>query len=540
MLSKYKIGWVTPATDRTSVTGFSTSVVFNLNELVDIDFFTFDDHYCNQFDLLKNKKFFLNDTSEIELDKYDYIIYNFGNNWENHGKIINMSSKRPGIIILHDASMHHVVAYYTNEKLKDRSLYSNFIISEYGKCGADVVSDSEIYSSSPRYGPWDSSVGPNFGFLDFFTEGCSGIVAHSKYTLSKFLKINSPVHCSRLPGDEKGLWDLSEIFQWQERFLTRPEVTFGVIGFVNEQKNISKVIDYILLIKNSGITCKLLILGGDKSGYHQKIKEYARSKGLESLLEFNLNLDRLHFDKAKKAVDVYISFRYPNYEGCSAAAFESMQTGRPLITLSNGAFGELDKNSVYFIENIEELESHAKKISRLLLSDRKSMIDVGKLGRSYSLNYDAKNYAIDFHNFLSKVKKSSRSKNSISSYSMHQSDLYLHSPKYIYFSEDPAINAELSKCLEPYVSIVDNPHIIRMLVNLYRKNPLLYWDVLGLFKKIKAGIGSPILIDPSELDNELLDCIFSVVRELDSESLLKKLCSIIKINYDDYIGNNLK
>ena len=236
MLSNYKIGWVTPATHNTSVTGFSTSVVSNLNGLADIDFITFDDHYCDQFDVLKNKKLFFKNVSENELDKYDYIIYNFGNNWENHGKIINMSSYRPGVIILHDASMHHVVAYYTNEKLKDRSLYSNFLISEYGEYGADVVSDSEIYSSSPKYGPWDSDVGPDFGFLDFFTEGCHGIVAHSQYTLSKYVKLNSPAHSTRLPGDEKGIWDSSEITLWQKNFLATPEVTFCVIGYVNMTK----------------------------------------------------------------------------------------------------------------------------------------------------------------------------------------------------------------------------------------------------------------------------------------------------------------
>ena len=534
MPSNYKIGWVTPATHKTSITGFSTSVVPNLNGLADVDFITFDDHYCNLFDVLKNKKLFFKNISENELDKYDYIIYNFGNNWENHGRIINMSSYRPGVIILHDASMHHVAAYYTNEKLKDRSLYCNFLISEYGDYGADVVSDSEIYSSSPKYGPWDSDVGPDFGFLDFFTEGCHGIVTHSQYTLSKFLKLNSPAHSSRLPGDEKGLWDESETTLWQKKFLTTAEVRFCVIGYVNEQKNISKVLDYLLTIKNNGVACKLLILGGDMSGYHKKIKEYAISKGLEDSLEFGLNLNKSDFDQAKKLVDVYISFRFPNYEGCSAAAFEAMQTGRPLITLNSGAFGDLDKNSVFFIENIGELESHAKKMSILLLSDRQSMIDVGKLGRSYSLSFNAKKYATDFYDFLSKVKKSSRTKVSLSSYSTHQSDLYLHSPKYIFFSDNPALNAELSKCLEPYISIADSPHIIKMLVDLYKLDPAKYWDVLGLFKKIKADIGAPILIDTSDLDIEFLHCIFSLVQELNSESLLQRLCSIVKINYDDY------
>ena len=526
---------VTPATHNTSVTGFSTSVVSNLNGLADVDFITFDDHYCNQFDVLKNKKLFFKNLSEKELDKYDYIIYNFGNNWENHGKIINMSSSWPGVVILHDASMHHVVAYYTNEKLKDRSLYSNFLISEYGEYGADVVSDSEIFSSSPKYGPWDSNVGPDFGFLDFFTEGCHGIVTHSQYTLGKFSKLNSPVHSSRLPGDEKGLWDASETTLWQKIFLTKTEVTFCVIGYVNEQKNIAKVIDYIYEIKNNGVTCKLLILGGDRSGYHNKIKEYARSKGLEDSLELSLNLDKSDFNQAKKLVDVYVSFRYPNYEGCSAAAFEAMQTGRPLITLNRGAFGDLDKNSVFFIENIDELQSHAKKMSSLLLSDRQRLIDVGKLGRSYSLSFNAKNYATSFHDFLSKVQKTSRSKVALSSYSMHQSDLYLHSPKYIFFDENPNLNSELSKCLEPYISLADSPHIIKMLVDLYKKDPLKYWDVLGLFKKVKAEIGAPILIDSSDLDFDSLHCIFSLVQELDSESFIKRLCFIVKINYDEYV-----
>jgi hypothetical protein len=74
--------------------------------------------------------------------------------------------------------------------------------------------------------------------------------------------------------------------------------------------------------------------------------------------------------------------------------------------------------------------------------------------------------------------------------------------------------------------------MIKMLVDLYTKDAVKYWDVLGLFKKIKAEIGAPILIDPSDLDFDFLVCIFSLVQELDSESFIKKLCFIVKINYD--------
>jgi hypothetical protein len=132
-----------------------------------IDFVSFDDHYNDEFNNLPNPKLYAKKMAISAFDDYDLVVYNFGNNWENHGQIINLSSRHPGIIILHDASMHHVVAYYTMEKFKDKSLYANFMIGEYGQDGLSALIESQIQTTSPKFGPWDNDIGPDFGFLDF-------------------------------------------------------------------------------------------------------------------------------------------------------------------------------------------------------------------------------------------------------------------------------------------------------------------------------------------------------------------------------------
>lgn len=532
-MKKIKLAWVTPTTKKTSVSEFSCSVVKRLSSYATIDIVTFDDHFSEEFSDIPNKKINIKDLNLFNSLDYNYIIYNFGNNWENHGQIIRMSSRYPGVVIFHDASMHHVVAYYCFEKFKDPSLYGNIMIGEYGDLGASVLIDSEIQSNAPKYGPWDHNCGPDFGFLEFFSKGSLGYVVHSKYTLSKFNHIDVPVHLTRLPGDEKGLWDMSEIKEWQALFLKKNKINFCVMGFLNPQKNIDKAIDYIDYLTRAGLSCELLVLGGDNSNYYEIIKNYAKRKGLDGKVNFKINLNRKDFNIAKKEVDAYLSFRYPNYEGCSAAAFEAMQTGRPLITYRAGAFSDIDDDSVIFVEQSESLRNSAELLAKNFISNKEELITTGLSGRSYSLAVDSQKYANEFWLYIKSLPAVKDFKSYLPELALHESDFLLHSPKYIFFSDDPSLQLGLASVIKSFSNTFDNELVVNELKKIYTDDPLKYWNVIGLIKKIASVEFFSIDFKIFKDDLHLLFDVFKVLDLIKNDQMFEKFLSALNVPCKD-------
>lgn len=518
-----RIAWFTPTTKNTSISEFSASVLKPLLELGCVaDVYTFDDTFLGVFEDLKTLKIRLRNVADFDSSIYDYCIYNFGNNWENHGEIFKFAAVNPGIVIMHDAALHHVIAYYCLEIKKDRSLYTNLMIRYYGYEGARILNASMIDSPKPKFAPWDSAFGPDYSFIDFFAKNQIGCVFNSQYAANKITSTSMPLLTLRLPGDEKGDVDMEEVEAWRRKFKDASTVTLCSLGYINSAKNIELIFATLQALRKDGVDAKLLILGGSSDAkYLKTLENKVEAMNLTKFVEFHLNLSRRDFDSVKIKSDIFISLRYPNYEGCSAAAFESMQTGRPLVCLSSGPFEEIPSDAVVHAPDLNP-DLIANNI-KILLSKKSALFKIGQKGLDYSSSYKSLNYAKDLVGFL-KSDEVLRRKNhldfEISGFRSVEVDNYFFGPANIFLDESSQKSVSALLSINPFKSFFASDISRKYLSYICDQNPLLYWDIVGYIKSLISGRYKSVTIDLSKRRGFDLDIFLRVLSLAENKILL--------------------
>jgi glycosyltransferase involved in cell wall biosynthesis len=527
MQDNIKIAWVTPSTEKTSITEFSTSVLKRLLNYFDVDVFSFDRSWKKEFDNVNTRKITLSKIEDFDAKNYFHVIYNLGNNWENHGNIIELASENPGVIILHDASMHHVIAYYTNEILHDRSAYANLMVANYMTKAKEEILKSDIQAETPIYAPWDSNVGPDFGFLNFFSSNHYGIITHSKYTLSKLSNIEQyqSIHLTRLPGDEKGSWNENEISTWAAKFKVKKEILFCIMGYLNLAKNIEIAIETLALLNKDNFPCKLLILGADKNGYSEDLLKLAKSFSIEKKIEFQLNLSREEFNIQKTRVDIHLSIRYPNYEGCSAAAYEAMLTGRPLVSYTAGAYAEIPNDSIIYFDTLRPEE--IKQSIMDTCEDREKLIEIGANGRTYSQSMSSENYAYDLAEYLKSLKPKITQKNKLSGLRSHQIDRMFINPKHVFFDENPSNNIDILLAVDPLKALFSSSISKALLKELLKNDKDLFWDTIGFIKSYKYGRFEKFKPRTVYLNEKKFQLVITLLKNLNDKEIFESFKKLI-------------
>lgn len=523
-----RLAWFTPTSKKTSISGFSASILkYVQRDDCIVDVYTFDDEIIDEFTDVKALILpFSVVKDHFNKEIYDHLIYNFGNNWENHGELFKFAADNPGIVIVHDASLHHVVAYISNEIKKSKPLYTSLMTKYYGFEGARVVKGSGIETSNPRFGPWDSPLGPDFGFLDFFLRNQFGLVVHSKYTVDKLSKTKIPVPILniRLPGDEKGGSNLPETASWSKLLKSKDSITLCSLGYINAAKNNDKLIDCISILRGRGIDVKLLILGGGRDKkLIGELRKRVLSLNLESYIEFALDLDRPLFNRRKLDADVFVSLRFPNYEGCSAAAFEAMQTGRPLVCHSTGPFKEIPSKACLHVHSIDVHE--VSLAIEKLIANKSRMIALGMAGLRYSSSFNSADYADSFVSFV-KNKITNTSSKALSGMRLLEIDAGFYSPKNIFLDRDAEKSTSLLS-LWPFSKIIQREDQLVFYQFLLKRNPSLYWDVINHIKSVINGRYKNVTPQIYDLPNENIDLFARSLSILNNKIYLNYFLSIM-------------
>ncbi len=105
-----KVAWFTPLSTHSAVAEYSTHVALALAEHCQLDLWVGDDDSAPLDARYARSSFTTSPALLHRLAQYDLAVYNIGNYDAFHGAIYEASKWRPGIVILHDRSCHHLFA----------------------------------------------------------------------------------------------------------------------------------------------------------------------------------------------------------------------------------------------------------------------------------------------------------------------------------------------------------------------------------------------------------------------------------------------
>ncbi|HEV8601947.1 MAG TPA: glycosyltransferase family 4 protein [Gaiellaceae bacterium] len=261
----------------------------------------------------------------------DVALYHVGNNPDAHGWIVDALRRRPGIVVLHEFVLHHLVAGLTLGR-GDREGYLDAMQREAGVEGrllAHGVVDGllpPLWEARPHEFPLAAEI------LDL----ADGAIVHSRYVarLVRELGYRKPVWRIPFPAG-------ADPSPTPERPGDgRPLI--GCLGYLNRSKRVPQLVAAFARVRRRFPDATLLLAGAVACDLDldEELERAAlgRDEGGVVVLGY---VDERRFESLLAGCDVCVSLRSPTMGETSASAIRALALGRPLVVSDVGWFAEL-------------------------------------------------------------------------------------------------------------------------------------------------------------------------------------------------------
>jgi glycosyltransferase involved in cell wall biosynthesis len=308
----------------------------------------------------------------------DVALYHVGNDPEEHGWIVAAARRRPGIVVLHDFVLHHLVAGLTLAR-GNAGAYLDALEREQGLAArllGYAVIDNRIpplWETRPEAFPLTGDV------LRFAT----GLIVHSSYVEDR----------ARATGFGGAIWRIPHP-AWPAPAVEPAQVegspVFGCFGHLNESKRIPQLLSAFSRLRQSRPAARLLLVGRAS----RRLENFALPEGVTR--EHYVSEDRLWSLMA--ACEACISLREPTMGETSGSVIRALTLGKPLVVSDVGWFAELPLGVALKVAPDErEIEALHAALELLAGDDglRQTMGEAarGLAQREHALEHVAERYA---------------------------------------------------------------------------------------------------------------------------------------------------
>jgi glycosyltransferase involved in cell wall biosynthesis len=255
----------------------------------------------------------------------DVCLYHIGNNPDAHGWIVEALRKRPGVVVLHDFVLHHLVAGLTLGR-RDGPGYLGAMQREAGVAGrllAHGVLDGivpPLWEVRPEDFPLAGEV------LEHAAKPGGGLVVHSRYVAERALAAGYDGRFWRIPHPA-----------WPDPGVAAEHVAgdpvVGCFGNINASKRIPQLLEAFGALRTAHPEARLLLVGADLDA---RLSQQALD-GVERI-EY---VDEPRLWSLMGACDFCVSLRAPTMGETSGSAIRALVLGKPLVVSQTGWFAEL-------------------------------------------------------------------------------------------------------------------------------------------------------------------------------------------------------
>jgi glycosyltransferase involved in cell wall biosynthesis len=305
----------------------------------------------------------------------DLDLYAVGNS-PSHSFVYRAALARPGVVVLHEWSVHHLVLRETVER-GDLTAYLKDMRRAHGEAGSFVgrqVARALGGDMLPALFPLN----------DRLLEGSLGVVALTGFVCSRVARrlpgrplLHLPHHLS-LPFDP--LPSLLEA----RRALGLPEDALVVTspGLATARKGLEAALRALAPLRRRYPRLLFVVAGDQDPGL--PLPDWARAAGLEEALRLTGRLSLADFVRHLCAADVVLSLRFPTHGEISGALVRALGVGRPvLVTAGTPAAEEFPEGVVVPVDPGPSQEEELRALLDRLLSDPSLRERISGLARAF-------------------------------------------------------------------------------------------------------------------------------------------------------------
>lgn len=328
-----------------------------------------------------------------EEHRYDMVIYQMGNS-PYHRYIYPYLLDYPGVVVLHDYIIHHLVAGMTLGQ-GHGAAYVREMAYDGGRKGIAVAREVLAGRRPPPFF--------DFPLVRRVVDVSLGVIVHSRYVYD-LVRDPGPVHQRRialvpmgvpvliLPGKDEGPAaepGVSRGALRAELGLEKEVFLVASFGEASPHKRIDVALRAFARFHRQFPRSLFLVVGNVVPIFD--VYKVARSLGVEEAVKVTGYVDRETFHRYLHAADVCVQLRYPTAGETSATVLRAMAAGKPVIVSNVGAAQELPDEACIKVD-VDDTEEEFLFRSLVLLEER------GEL--RHQLGEKARQYVLEHHTLL--------------------------------------------------------------------------------------------------------------------------------------------
>jgi len=259
----------------------------------------------------------------------DVALYHVGNEPEVHGWIVDALRERPGVVVLHEYVLHHLIAGITIGRGDGRG-YLDAMERELGVAGR-LLGLGVLDNLLPLL--WETQP-ERFPLTGTVLDRAQGLIVHSRFVAKR----------ARAAGYAGRLWRIPHP-AWPRPAASANDVVgeplIGCFGHLNMNKRIPELLEAFASLRRSVPGARLLLVGssGERFDLERRLERLGLGPGD--------GVERLPYVPEERmwslmgACDVLVNLRFPTMGETSGSVVRALSLGKPLVVSDVGWFSEL-------------------------------------------------------------------------------------------------------------------------------------------------------------------------------------------------------
>jgi glycosyltransferase involved in cell wall biosynthesis len=263
----------------------------------------------------------------------DVALYHIGNEPDAHAWIADALHARPGVVVLHEYVLHHLVAGMTIGRGKGRA-YLDAMERDLGVAGR-LLGLGVLDNLLPLL--WETQP-ERFPLSGVVLDDARGVIVHSHYVGERARAAGYDGRLWRVPHP---VWPMHDVEPAQD---VAGDPLIGCFGFLNMNKRIPQLLEAFGSFRRDRPGARLLLVGaaGERFDVGRRLERLGLTEGV----------DRLDYVPEERmwslmaACDVLVNLRYPTMGETSGSVIRGLSLGKPLVVSDVGWFAELPDDAV--------------------------------------------------------------------------------------------------------------------------------------------------------------------------------------------------
>ena len=266
--------------------------------------------------------------------RFDAVLYQLGNNRDYHASIYRSLIDHPGVVVLHEYVIHHLVRDLTLFS-GDPQGYVREMRYAYGKTGEAMA--RRCVATGVPLDPW------SYPLFERAVDASRGVIVHNHFTRDRVLasrpaaRIATVPHHLSLPSLENRPEVSSEAAR-REVGIEPGTFAVATFGFLTASKRPEVLLRAFARLRQEVPRARLLIVG-EVSPHFDFARIFTPELRAGVAITGRLELDR--FLLYMRACDVAVNLRHPTAGETSGTVIRLLGLGKPLIVNDTGSFAEI-------------------------------------------------------------------------------------------------------------------------------------------------------------------------------------------------------